>query len=156
MLEIKSGLSAVRDNLKDNEVYLGDARELLPRIEPESVALSFWSPPYYVGKSYEKHLSFGDWQALLRDVIALSRGRDRLPQQRLSARRVCWRVGCEGLCGYDVQALHALEVASVVGEQGEVVPYGGCADIDVRVFNALTRFPEPAPLHREYAANLRI
>ena len=71
MQEIKSGLSAIKGSLRDNEVYLGDARELLPRIEPESVALSFWSPPYYVGKSYEKHLSFEDWQALLRDVIAL-------------------------------------------------------------------------------------
>ena len=71
MLEIKSGLSAVRGSLRDNEVHLGDARELLPHIEPGSVALSFWSPPYYVGKSYEKHLSFEDWQALLRDVIAL-------------------------------------------------------------------------------------
>ena len=41
MLEIKAGLSAVKGSLKDNEVHLGDARELLPRIEPGSVALSF-------------------------------------------------------------------------------------------------------------------
>ena len=40
--------------LGDNEIYLGDARHLIKRIHPESVALSFWSPPYYVGKSYEK------------------------------------------------------------------------------------------------------
>ena len=57
--------------LGDNEIYLGDARHLIKRIRPESVALSFWSPPYYVGKSYEKNLSFEDWKALIREVILL-------------------------------------------------------------------------------------
>ena len=33
--------------------------------------MSFWSPPYYVGKSYEKDLTFEDWQQLLREVITL-------------------------------------------------------------------------------------
>ena len=55
--------------LADNTIYLGDARELLLRIEAESVALSFWSPPYFVGKSYEKDLSYEEWCALLRAVI---------------------------------------------------------------------------------------
>ena len=57
--------------LQDNEIHCGDARSLLTRVRPESVALSFWSPPYFVGKSYEKDLSFQDWQSLLRDVIRL-------------------------------------------------------------------------------------
>ncbi len=57
--------------LQDNDIYCGDARTLLGRIRPESVALSFWSPPYFVGKSYEKDLSFEDWQSLLREVISL-------------------------------------------------------------------------------------
>ena len=52
-------------------IYLGDARVLLPRITPASVALSVWSPPYFVGKDYECHMSFAEWQALLRDVIRL-------------------------------------------------------------------------------------
>jgi len=52
-----------------DQVHLGDARSLLKRIRPESVALSVWSPPYWVGKSYEKDLSFTDWQALIRDAI---------------------------------------------------------------------------------------
>jgi site-specific DNA-methyltransferase (adenine-specific) len=30
-----------------------------------------WSPPYFVGKDYESHLSFEDWQVLLRSVIGL-------------------------------------------------------------------------------------
>lgn len=57
--------------LHPNEIYLGDARQLLPQIEPNSIALSVWSPPYFVGKEYEAHLSFQDWQDLLKTVISL-------------------------------------------------------------------------------------
>lgn len=57
--------------LVPNNIYHGDSRHLLKRIEQDSVALSVWSPPYYVGKEYEKDLSFDDWKNLLRDVIAL-------------------------------------------------------------------------------------
>jgi site-specific DNA-methyltransferase (adenine-specific) len=54
-----------------NEVCHGDARLLLPRIKPNSIALSVWSPPYFVGKSYEAHLTFSDWEHLLREIISL-------------------------------------------------------------------------------------
>lgn len=57
--------------LQPNDIYEGDARELLRRVEPNSIALSFWSPPYFVGKSYERDLTFGNWQDLLQEVIAL-------------------------------------------------------------------------------------
>jgi DNA modification methylase len=57
--------------LSPNAIYEGDARQLLPQIEPNSVALSVWSPPYFVGKSYEAALTFEEWQGLLREVIAL-------------------------------------------------------------------------------------
>ncbi len=57
--------------LTPNEIYHGDSRNLLNRIEKNSIALSIWSPPYFVGKEYEKDLSFDDWKKLLRDVIAL-------------------------------------------------------------------------------------
>jgi site-specific DNA-methyltransferase (adenine-specific) len=52
-------------------VHHGDARDLLPRISPNSVALSVWSPPYFVGKRYESHLTFEGWQSLLQTVIRL-------------------------------------------------------------------------------------
>ncbi|ACL26185.1 DNA-methyltransferase [Chloroflexus aggregans] len=58
-------------DVRPNEIYVGDARALLPNIEPNSIALSVWSPPYFVGKEYEAHLSFEDWQDLLRTVIHL-------------------------------------------------------------------------------------
>ncbi len=57
--------------LEANRVYQGDARDLLPQIETNSVALSVWSPPYFVGKDYEAHLSFDDWRSLLFTVIRL-------------------------------------------------------------------------------------
>ena len=66
-----NGVEAARPYLRANAIYEGDAREFLPQIEPNSVALSVWSPPYFVGKEYEAHLSFDDWQRLLATVIAL-------------------------------------------------------------------------------------
>jgi site-specific DNA-methyltransferase (adenine-specific) len=56
--------------LEENVVHHGDARELLQRIKPNSVAVSVWSPPYFVGKSYEKNLSFEEWKSLLEVVVA--------------------------------------------------------------------------------------
>lgn len=54
-----------------NEVYEGDARVSLTHIKPNSIALSVWSPPYFVGKSYERDCTFDQWQELLREVIRL-------------------------------------------------------------------------------------
>ena len=68
------GFMATIDRTKPlalNKIYHGDSRQLLSRIEPGSVALSVWSPPYYVGKEYEKDLSFEGWKELLREVIKL-------------------------------------------------------------------------------------
>jgi DNA modification methylase len=59
------------NSLEPNNIYHGDSRQLLTRIKPDSVSLSVWSPPYYVGKEYEKDLSFDDWKNLLLDVIKL-------------------------------------------------------------------------------------
>lgn len=62
---------ANQDYLPENAVHLGDSRQLLKELRPNSVALSVWSPPYFVGKSYEKHMTFGQWQMLLSEVINL-------------------------------------------------------------------------------------
>ncbi|WP_367888033.1 DNA methyltransferase [Bacillus wiedmannii] len=56
--------------LKINQVYHGDSKEILKQIEPNSVALSLWSPPYHVGKEYEKDQTYGEWLELLEDVIS--------------------------------------------------------------------------------------
>ena len=57
--------------LRENEIHCGDARETLKRTRPDSVALSFWSPPYFVGKSYEKSLTFERWRSLIKEVVSL-------------------------------------------------------------------------------------
>jgi site-specific DNA-methyltransferase (adenine-specific) len=57
------------DYLAVDQIHHGDACQLLDQIRPESVALSAWSPPYFVGKSYEKELTFPGWQNLLQTVI---------------------------------------------------------------------------------------
>lgn len=53
-----------------DRLIAGDSREVLKAIPRGSVDLSFWSPPYYVGKSYEKDLSFEQWQSMVQEVIA--------------------------------------------------------------------------------------
>ncbi len=57
--------------LAPNRIYCGDTRLLLPRVQPESVALSFWSPPYFVGKPYEADLTYEEWCALLETTVRL-------------------------------------------------------------------------------------
>src|SRR5439155_13284856 len=59
------------DFLQPGHIYHGDAVELLPKIAPNSLSLSVWSPPYFVGKDYEAGLTFDSWRELLRQVISL-------------------------------------------------------------------------------------
>jgi site-specific DNA-methyltransferase (adenine-specific) len=54
-----------------NRIYCGDAIALLPQIQPHSIALSVWSPPYHVGKDYEKRMTYDEWVALLSFAIKL-------------------------------------------------------------------------------------
>ena len=50
-------------------ILQGDARQEMQQIPDAGIDLSFWSPPYYVGKSYERGMSFEEWRALLQAVI---------------------------------------------------------------------------------------
>ena len=52
-----------------DRILIGDSRTLLGGVPNTSVDLSFWSPPYFVGKSYERDWSFSDWEELMRSVI---------------------------------------------------------------------------------------
>ena len=54
-----------------DDIYCGAAEELMKQIEPESVAVSVWSPPYHVGKNYESDQSYDEWLNMLSDVINL-------------------------------------------------------------------------------------
>ncbi len=55
--------------LKINEIYEGYSEKIMYQIEPNSVSLSVWSPPYNVGKDYEKGQSFSEWKNMLANVI---------------------------------------------------------------------------------------
>lgn len=57
--------------LETNRIYCGDSCLLMQDIEPGSIALSFWSPPYFLGKDYEKDTSYESWQDMLRKAIGL-------------------------------------------------------------------------------------
>lgn len=52
--------------------YCGTAEELMQKIEPNSIAVSVWSPPYHVGKNYEDGQSYEDWMEMLQTVINLN------------------------------------------------------------------------------------
>ena len=52
-----------------NRIITGDCRQVIASMPDNSVDLSFWSPPYHVGKSYEAGVSFRKWQTMLREAI---------------------------------------------------------------------------------------
>ncbi len=64
-------MRAAQSYLQENEIHCGDARAMLELVRPNSVSLSFWSPPYFVGKSYERDMTFEDWRRLIGETIAL-------------------------------------------------------------------------------------
>ena len=56
-------------SLELNTTHCGSCEDLIPQIEPGSIACSVWSPPYHVGKEYERGQTFTEWQQMLRNVI---------------------------------------------------------------------------------------
>ena len=57
--------------LELNKVHCGHSEQLMMRIRPGTISLSFWSPPYFLGKSYERHHTYETWQEMLKTVIQL-------------------------------------------------------------------------------------
>lgn len=49
--------------LEENAIYCGDARDLLRDVRPESVALSFWSPSYFVDEARDIFVNETDFAA---------------------------------------------------------------------------------------------
>ena len=52
------GETQAQSYLDHDDIYCGDARTLLKRVEPNSVALSLWSPPYFVGSPMRRLCRF--------------------------------------------------------------------------------------------------
>lgn len=57
--------------IASSALFHGDNREVMLELESDSVALSVWSPPYCVGKEYERGVSYDEWANLLADVLHL-------------------------------------------------------------------------------------
>lgn len=55
--------------LSINQIHQGCSEVKMREISPASVSLSFWSPPYFVGKDYEKDATFDGWHQMLKEVI---------------------------------------------------------------------------------------
>jgi DNA modification methylase len=55
--------------LEANVIYHARSEYKMLEIKPNSVALSLWSPPYFVGKEYEKGETFETWQTMLKKII---------------------------------------------------------------------------------------
>ena len=51
-------------------IVCGDARGVMRTMPDGCVDLSFWSPPYFVGKSYERDLDFDGWRSMVAGVVA--------------------------------------------------------------------------------------
>ena len=62
-------MAASRAPVRAGDIVRADAREAMGRMRARSADLSFWSPPYFVGKSYERHLDFAGWQELVAGVV---------------------------------------------------------------------------------------
>ena len=69
--EASSAAGSPQQFLAVDQIHQGDCTKLLREIQPDSIALSVWSPPYHVGKEYEKQYDFAGWQELLRETIRL-------------------------------------------------------------------------------------
>ena len=57
--------------LRPDAIARGNARAQTARIAPGSVDLALWSPPYLVGKSYERGLDLSSWTKLIDELFAL-------------------------------------------------------------------------------------
>ena len=52
-----------------DRIIQADSCDALAKLPADSVDLSFWSPPYHVGKSYERDMTFEEWKALISVVV---------------------------------------------------------------------------------------
>lgn len=75
--------------LPEHRLLLGDCLEKLSEVEDESVQLTVTSPPYNIGKEYEKNarMQFDEYLDWLDEVISA------LVKKTNSSGSICWQVG---------------------------------------------------------------
>ena len=69
------------------ELYLGDANKLLTDINKESIDLVVTSPPYCIGKEYDRYVSADDFKNEIENVV------ENLVQTVKPRGSICWQIG---------------------------------------------------------------
>jgi len=90
MFELSNGRFHIEDSFSPEAtatLYAGDCRDLLRQIPPSSVQLIVTSPPYNIGKRYEKKRALEEYLKEQDEVIGLCI--DRLAE----GGSICWEVG---------------------------------------------------------------
>jgi adenine-specific DNA-methyltransferase len=80
-------LSDSWDGANDATLWHGDCRDLLSQIPVNSAQLIVTSPPYNIGKTYEKRIGLSDYLRREKDVINLCIDKLR------PGGRICWQIG---------------------------------------------------------------
>jgi adenine-specific DNA-methyltransferase len=75
------------DQSADAVIYTGDCRELVRRIPADSVRLVFTSPPYNIGKAYERKLSLPEYANAQSTVIR------ECYRSLVNGGSLCWQTG---------------------------------------------------------------
>lgn len=75
------------DHYNDATLFAGDCRELLAQLPSESAQLVVTSPPYNIGKSYERRVSLEAYLAREEEVI------DSCIDKLKPGGSICWQVG---------------------------------------------------------------
>jgi adenine-specific DNA-methyltransferase len=85
MQNIKIGSQYSPNN--DATIYLGDCRDLLDSIPPNSARLIVTSPPYNIGKAYERKIDIDEYVSQQKDVIL------RCIKILADDGSICWQTG---------------------------------------------------------------
>ena len=80
-------LSGFLDNHTPWYLHPGDCRDFIQSLPDESVQLIITSPPYNIGKRYEKKIQLEEYVALQTDVI------EKCARVLSSTGSICWQVG---------------------------------------------------------------
>ena len=86
-LNFSNGSLCVTENYGESKMIIGDCIQKLTDIQTGSVSLVFSSPPYNIGKIYEKTVSLENYLENIRNVIVL------LCSKIKQGGNICWEVG---------------------------------------------------------------
>lgn len=106
--------------MPSHRIIFGDSREVLPTIEPESVALTVTSPPYFVGREYEDYLETeGEYWGLMDDVFGKV-GIATEPHGKVAI-NFADRYANSKIMGYPCEVLYSHKFDNIMSDHGFVL-----------------------------------